>query len=34
MTCGQPLHIFDLERLQGNEIRIRRAKKARNFNRP
>ena len=27
MTCGQPLHIFDLERLQGNEIRIRRAKK-------
>lgn len=27
MTCGQPLHIFDLERLQGNEIRVRRAKK-------
>ncbi|HSQ35769.1 MAG TPA: phenylalanine--tRNA ligase subunit beta [Candidatus Binatia bacterium] len=27
MTCGQPLHIFDLERLQGNRIRVRRAKK-------
>lgn len=27
MTCGQPLHIFDLERLQGNQIRVRRAKK-------
>jgi len=27
MTCGQPLHIFDLERLQGEQIRVRRAKK-------
>ena len=27
MTCGQPLHIFDLERLQGNQIRVRRARK-------
>jgi len=27
MTCGQPLHIFDLEQLQGEQIRIRRAKK-------
>jgi phenylalanyl-tRNA synthetase beta chain len=27
MTCGQPLHIFDLERLQGNQIRVRRAGK-------
>ena len=27
MTCGQPLHIFDLECLRGNEIRVRRAKK-------
>jgi phenylalanyl-tRNA synthetase beta chain len=25
MTCGQPLHIFDLERLQGKRIRVRRA---------
>ena len=21
MTCGQPLHIFDLEKLQGEQIR-------------
>jgi phenylalanyl-tRNA synthetase beta chain len=27
MTCGQPLHIFDLEQLQGEQIRVRRAKK-------
>ena len=27
MTCGQPLHIFDLEQLQGGQVRIRRAKK-------
>lgn len=27
MTCGQPLHIFDLERLQGSQILVRRAKK-------
>jgi phenylalanyl-tRNA synthetase beta chain len=27
MTCGQPLHIFDLERLQGGQIRVRRARK-------
>ncbi len=27
MTCGQPLHIFDLERLQGDQIRVRRARK-------
>jgi phenylalanyl-tRNA synthetase beta chain len=26
MTCGQPLHIFDLERLQGDQIRVRRAR--------
>ncbi len=26
MTCGQPLHIFDLERLQGGQIRVRRAR--------
>lgn len=26
MTCGQPLHIFDLERLQGGQVRIRRAR--------
>ncbi len=26
MTCGQPLHIFDLERLQGDRIRVRRAR--------
>jgi len=26
MTCGQPLHIFDLERLQGGEVRVRRAR--------
>ncbi|MEI6613826.1 MAG: phenylalanine--tRNA ligase beta subunit-related protein, partial [Chrysiogenales bacterium] len=25
MTCGQPLHIFDLERLQGNQIQVCRA---------
>jgi phenylalanyl-tRNA synthetase beta chain len=28
MTCGQPLHIFDLERLQGDQIRVRRASKS------
>jgi phenylalanyl-tRNA synthetase beta chain len=27
MTCGQPLHIFDLERLQGDQVRVRRARK-------
>ena len=27
MTCGQPLHIFDLERLQGGQVRVRRARK-------
>jgi phenylalanyl-tRNA synthetase beta chain len=27
MTCGQPLHIFDLERLQGAQVRVRRARK-------
>jgi len=27
MTCGQPLHIFDLEQLQGGQIRVRRARK-------
>jgi phenylalanyl-tRNA synthetase beta chain len=27
MTCGQPLHIFDLEKLQGEQIRVRRARK-------
>lgn len=27
MTCGQPLHIFDLEQLQGEQIRVRRARK-------
>jgi phenylalanyl-tRNA synthetase beta chain len=27
MTCGQPLHIFDLERLHGDQIRVRRARK-------
>jgi phenylalanyl-tRNA synthetase beta chain len=26
MTCGQPLHIFDLDRLQGGQVRIRRAR--------
>lgn len=26
MTCGQPLHIFDLEQLQGGQIRVRRAR--------
>jgi len=26
MTCGQPLHIFDLERLKGDQIRVRRAR--------
>jgi phenylalanyl-tRNA synthetase beta chain len=26
MTCGQPLHIFDLERLQGGQVRVRRAR--------
>jgi phenylalanyl-tRNA synthetase beta chain len=26
MTCGQPLHIFDLEKLQGERIRVRRAR--------
>jgi len=26
MTMGQPIHMFDLEKLQGNEINIRRAK--------
>ena len=27
MTCGQPLHIFDLEQLQGAQVRVRRARK-------
>ncbi|MCX6553748.1 MAG: phenylalanine--tRNA ligase subunit beta [Candidatus Aminicenantes bacterium] len=27
MTCGQPLHIFDLERLQGGQVRVRRGRK-------
>ncbi|MCU0275912.1 MAG: phenylalanine--tRNA ligase subunit beta [Acidobacteria bacterium] len=27
MTCGQPLHIFDLDRLQGGEVRVRRARR-------
>ena len=27
MTCGQPLHIFDLECLQGEQVRVRRAEK-------
>jgi phenylalanyl-tRNA synthetase beta chain len=27
MTCGQPLHIFDLEQLQGGQVRVRRARK-------
>ncbi|MBN2346761.1 MAG: phenylalanine--tRNA ligase subunit beta, partial [Candidatus Aminicenantes bacterium] len=27
MTCGQPLHIFDLERLQGGQVRVRRARR-------
>jgi phenylalanyl-tRNA synthetase beta chain len=27
MTCGQPLHIFDLEKLQGEQIRVRCARK-------
>ncbi len=27
MTCGQPLHIFDLEQLQGGEVRVRRARR-------
>jgi phenylalanyl-tRNA synthetase beta chain len=27
MTCGQPLHIFDLEKLQGAQVRVRRARK-------
>ncbi|MBN2399033.1 MAG: phenylalanine--tRNA ligase subunit beta [Candidatus Aminicenantes bacterium] len=31
MTCGQPLHIFDLERLQGKQIRVRRARKNENI---
>ena len=31
MTCGQPLHIFDLEQLQGSQIRVRRAKKNENI---
>lgn len=26
MTCGQPLHIFDLERLRGGQVRVRRAR--------
>ncbi len=26
MTCGQPLHIFDLEKLQGAQVRVRRAR--------
>ena len=31
MTCGQPLHIFDLERLRGEQVRVRRAKKNENI---
>ncbi|MCX6557592.1 MAG: phenylalanine--tRNA ligase subunit beta [Candidatus Aminicenantes bacterium] len=27
MTCGQPLHIFDLDRLQGGQVRVRRARR-------
>jgi phenylalanyl-tRNA synthetase beta chain len=27
ITCGQPLHIFDLERLQGGQVRVRRARR-------
>jgi phenylalanyl-tRNA synthetase beta chain len=27
MTCGQPLHIFDLERLRGDRVRVRRARR-------
>jgi phenylalanyl-tRNA synthetase beta chain len=27
MTCGQPLHIFDLERLRGGQVRVRRARR-------
>lgn len=27
MTCGQPLHIFDLEKLQGAQVRVRRARR-------
>ena len=26
MTCGQPLHIFDLETLRGGQVRVRRAR--------
>ncbi len=26
MTCGQPLHIFDLDRLQGGQVHVRRAR--------
>ncbi len=27
MTCGQPLHIFDLDRLNGGQVRVRRARR-------
>jgi len=27
LTCGQPLHVFDLEQLQGAQVRVRRARR-------